>query len=111
MIDPAKRRTPVTYRTVVTMRCREYQRVYLRVPFFEKQDAKRLGCCWDPRHKLWFCDSTCHEAIALWPKTANPYPIPNFIPAQPAHRPSRAVPEGLSIDRFGNVLTRADLSA
>lgn len=109
--DPAQRRTPVTYLTSLTMRCAREQRVYLHVRFEEKQDAKRLGCCWDKAHKLWFCDPHCHEAIAFWSKADNPYPLPHFTPPQPRGHVSRAFPAGLHMDRFGTVLTDADLSA
>lgn len=105
------RRTPINYKTVLTMRCAREQRVYLHVDFFDKQEAKALGCCWDAAHKRWFADPTCHEALERFPKTDNPYPIIHFAPPQPAQRLSRALPEGLSMDRFGNVLTDADRSA
>jgi hypothetical protein len=29
-------------------------RIDLRVPFIEKEDARRLGACWDPRQKVWY---------------------------------------------------------
>jgi hypothetical protein len=109
--DPAQRRTSITYLTSLTQRCAREQRVYLRVPFAEKQDAKRLGCCWDPAHKLWFVDPTGHEALALWQRAGNPYPILHFIPPSPRRGLSRAIPAGLRMDRFGIVLTDADLSA
>lgn len=30
------------------------ERVYLRVPFAEKEEAKRLGARWDQESKRWF---------------------------------------------------------
>lgn len=30
-------------------------RVYLHVPYSEKDDAKKLGCRWDPDRKKWYC--------------------------------------------------------
>jgi hypothetical protein len=33
----------------------EKNRVYFKVPFSEKEEAKSLGCNWDPDKKLWYC--------------------------------------------------------
>lgn len=32
-------------------------KTYLRVPFAEKDEAKRLGARWDPAKKLWYVQS------------------------------------------------------
>jgi ribonuclease HI len=33
-------------------------RIYLSVPFAEKNEAKQLGARWDPKRKKWYIDST-----------------------------------------------------
>ncbi|STX81319.1 DNA primase TraC [Legionella busanensis] len=38
-------------------------RFYLEVPFSEKEEAKDLGCLWDPRQKRWYLSE---ENPGLW---------------------------------------------
>jgi hypothetical protein len=35
-------------------------RVYLHVPYEDKEDAKSLGCRWDPEKKKWYCIDNDH---------------------------------------------------
>ena len=46
-------------------------RTYLKVPFKEKEEAKKLRACWDPNRKLWFLPPSTPpqlwlEATARW---------------------------------------------
>ena len=51
-------------------------RVYLNIPFWDKEDAKLLGCKWDPEIKKWFCidsdrgRSHVTKCLELWGKNA-----------------------------------------
>ena len=55
-------------------------RVYLSVPYNEKDDAKQLGCRWDPSRKKWYCidsdygKSNVSKCIKIWDKP-EPYKI------------------------------------
>ncbi|WP_131784091.1 DUF5710 domain-containing protein [Legionella gresilensis] len=42
-------------------------RFYLTVPFNEKEEAKALGCLWDPHQKQWYLSAENPEIIARWP--------------------------------------------
>ena len=42
-------------------------KVYISVPYAEKDEAKSLGARWDPTQKQWFVPSTTHPAYKLWP--------------------------------------------
>lgn len=51
-------------------------RVYLNVPFRDKDDAKELGCRWDPDRKKWYCidsdygKSKITECVNRWGENA-----------------------------------------
>ena len=55
-------------------------RVYLKVPFSEKDKAKSLGCKWDQDMKMWYCQDYDNEkfkiteCIKLWP-TPKPFKV------------------------------------
>jgi len=57
-------------------------RVYLSIPFSEKDDAKELGCRWDASRKKWYCidsdygKSNVTKCVQLWADPA-PYKIIN----------------------------------
>ena len=43
------------------------ERIYLQVPFSEKDQAKNLGARWDAKRKQWYCsDSKNIEAFSRW---------------------------------------------
>jgi hypothetical protein len=107
----SKRRRTKNTLNILTWHCAKHERVYLRVPFWEKQSCKELGGAWDPTERRWYVAPQCFEACERWLHADNPHPAPTYRQPLPSLRPSRAVPPGLHIDRFGNVLTDADLSA
>ena len=55
-------------------------RVYLSIPFADKDDAKELGCRWDASRKKWYCidsdygKSNVSECIQIW-DNPEPYKI------------------------------------
>jgi|TARA_B110000444_G_scaffold259749_1_gene304495 hypothetical protein len=55
-------------------------RVYLSVPFCDKDEAKYLGCRWDSNFKKWFCidsdygKSNVSKCIERW-NNPEPYKI------------------------------------
>ena len=55
-------------------------RVYLSVPFNDKNKAKDLGCRWDPDRKKWYCidsdygKSNVSKCIEIW-NNPEPYKI------------------------------------
>lgn len=55
-------------------------RVYLSVPFSDKNKAKELGCRWDPNKKKWYCldsdygKSNVSKCIEIW-DNPEPYKI------------------------------------
>jgi len=57
-------------------------RVYLYVPFDDKDYAKELGCRWDSKLKKWYCidsdygKSNVSMCIQIW-NTPEPYKIIN----------------------------------
>jgi hypothetical protein len=57
-------------------------RVYFYIPFKDKDEAKKLGCRWDPNNKKWYCidsdknKSNISKCIQLW-NTPEPYKIIN----------------------------------
>jgi hypothetical protein len=117
----SKRRLPTNPLTVLTLRCPIPRRVYLAVSYWEKQECKRLGGCWHAAQSSWFVAPECFEAIAKWPTKPNPYAAvkvarearDRLVPvhARQTYRLPRALSKPLTVDRFGNVLTDADLSA
>lgn len=59
-------------------------RTDLRVPFAEKDEAKRLGARWDPARKLWYVQNVPNlAAFARWlPAQSDPAsPAPASAPA------------------------------
>lgn len=42
------------------------QRVYLSVPFAQKEEAKKLGARWDADKKKWYCDAQKANAFSAW---------------------------------------------
>lgn len=44
----------------------EDEKVYLKVPFHEKDDAKDLGCRWDSSVKLWYCKRSNLDVVKRW---------------------------------------------
>lgn len=52
-------------------------RVYLAVPFAEKDAAKALGARWDPAKRCWYVQASTHPALRRWPRTGDlPDPLP-----------------------------------
>jgi hypothetical protein len=52
------------------------ERVYLRVPFAEKEDAKRLGARWDQAVKRWFVPGDRDlTAFARWRQQSEYGPV------------------------------------
>lgn len=51
-------------------------RVYLEIPFEDKEDAKELGCRWDPDRKKWYCIDSDHgksnitKCLKIWGQNA-----------------------------------------
>ena len=45
---------PTPYQSVNKKVKKEKKRFYLRVPFMEKDEAKKLGARWDPKKKKWY---------------------------------------------------------
>ena len=51
-------------------------RVYLSVPYSEKEEAKALGCRWDSDRKKWYCidsnygKSNISDCLELWGEDA-----------------------------------------
>lgn len=51
-------------------------KIYLRVPYHEKEDAKRLGARWDGARKLWYIPEGVERAVfAQWPDAEAPAPL------------------------------------
>ena len=57
-------------------------RIYLHVPYDEKDEAKELGCIWDPDRRKWYCKdsdkgkSNVSKCIEYW-NEPEPYKIIN----------------------------------
>ena len=57
-------------------------RVYLSIPFKDKDKAKELGCRWDAIRKKWYCIDSDHgksnisKCIQIW-NNPKPYKIIN----------------------------------
>lgn len=57
-------------------------RVYFHIPYNEKDDAKALGCRWDPEIKKWYCidsdygKSNISKCVKRW-DVPEPYKIIN----------------------------------
>ncbi len=57
-------------------------RVYLSIPYCDKDYAKELGCRWDPNRKKWYCidsdkgKSKISRCVQIW-DTPEPYKIIN----------------------------------
>jgi len=61
-------------------------RVYLTVPFAEKDEAKRHGARWDPERKRWWID---RDKIAAQPGIARWLTGDTAAPARAAPKPAR----------------------
>lgn len=44
------------------------KRVYLNVPFAEKDEAKALGARWCPERRLWYIPQGLSRKLFRWPK-------------------------------------------
>ncbi len=53
-------------------------RVYLSVPYDEKDEAKKYGAKWDPKKKLWYSPGEKKELTDRWPVN-NSLPITDLI--------------------------------
>ena len=42
------------------------RRIHLRVPYAQKEEAKKLGAKWDPVKKTWYCLTSADELLALY---------------------------------------------
>ena len=57
-------------------------RVYLHVPYEDKETAKEFGCRWDPIRKQWYCidsdygKSNVSKCVQIW-SHPEPYKIIN----------------------------------
>lgn len=57
-------------------------RVYLFIPYSDKEYAKTLGCRWDPERKNWYCidsdygKSNVTKCLETWPNP-EPYKVIN----------------------------------
>lgn len=67
-------------------------RVYLNVPYNERNNAKELGCRWDSNLKKWYCidsdygKSNVSKCIEIW-NQPEPYKIINGIPTKISNIP------------------------
>jgi len=53
-------------------------RVYLHIPYKEKETAKEFGCRWDPIRKQWYCIDDDKNNVSKCVKVWN-YPEPYKI--------------------------------
>ncbi len=53
------------------------ERVYLDVPFEEKEAARELGARWDSQSRQWYARASQDGILSLWPK--NPPPLAQLI--------------------------------
>ena len=44
----------------------EHGKVYLNVPFADKEHAKKLGARWDPQKKQWYCPAQQQKSFERW---------------------------------------------
>ena len=42
---------------------KDMSRIYLKVPFAEKEQAKGIGARWDGQRKAWWIDSTVDKSV------------------------------------------------
>ena len=49
-----------------------HDKIYLGVPFSEKDDAKELGAKWDPIKKMWYTTAEGKKLIERWPINDKP---------------------------------------
>lgn len=66
-------------------------RIYLGVPFADKDAAKQLGARWDPHKRLWYVTDPASSAVARWPQAT--VPLPDLFPGE-----DRAFGSGLFVD-------------
>lgn len=59
------------------------EKVYLNVPFKEKDEAKSVGAKWDGNYKLWYAPAgTAVDCINKWIPEIAPVPTQNMSPAE-----------------------------
>src|SRR5215831_6639908 len=62
-------------------------RLWLDVPFAEKDEAKALGARWDPKARSWYAPPDRSAAVARWT------PLPDLLPGE-----DREFGSGLFVD-------------
>lgn len=63
----------------------------LKVPFAEKDEAKKLGARWDPARKLWYIDSKLDAGLfARWQPSPHDGSAPAAAAPRSASRPRSA---------------------
>ena len=86
----------------------EPYRIYLNVPFADKNAAKKLGARWNNDRKMWYCDARRdHEHVALfskWMKKAAPEAVVIREPAKPTIVPTPVI----SFDELSEALAFAN---
>lgn len=44
-------------------------KIYLQVPFSQKEEAKKAGAKWDTTEKEWYCEGNITSELERWTKT------------------------------------------
>jgi len=66
-------------------------RIYLNVPYSDKELAKRRGCRWDDMAKSWYIDDPLHiELFMKWEPKYNNKPITLINKARTASNVSKS---------------------
>lgn len=98
-------------------------RIYLQVPFEEKEEAKALGARWDPARKKWYAASTGDFArLTKWPVVREDAPPPArppqldkvptlFLPAEERKRLASRDTGGLSLYTDGSCLGNTNVAS
>ena len=72
-------------------------KIYLRVPFSEKEDAKRLGARWDGSRKLWYIpEGMSRDLFGQWPDAD----VPSQPVSETSATPSRSTDQPLQLEQF-----------
>ncbi|MFF4168894.1 DUF5710 domain-containing protein [Streptomyces sp. NPDC001744] len=66
------------------------ERVWLDVPYAEKDEAKRCGARWDPAARRWYAPRPGMDALARWSGAAD---VPELLPGE-----DRSLGDGLFVD-------------
>ncbi|MFC8173796.1 DUF5710 domain-containing protein [Streptomyces sp. NPDC057325] len=66
------------------------ERIWLDVPYAEKDGAKRGGACWDPVARRWFAPRPGMAELARWAAAAD---VPELLPGE-----DRSLGSGLFVD-------------